>query len=238
VKTCPVDAEARRQYAEALWHRGAAAEAFNQLEEAIKLAADDATLQVRAGEMALAMQRPELAMQFAEQALDLDPKLPSAWALRGRITENTPASRQSLADFHRALEHKHDDPQVLLNTAELYRRMGQPQQALMTLQTLLETYTPGEEPQQVVYLQGLAYAALNRHEDAVDSFALAAQRGPPSAEILSQLAGEQLACRRTGDAQRTVQQALALEPTHRASLALRERMEVAMRPTSDGPLRR
>ena len=33
---------------------------------------------------------PDLAMQHAEQALDIDPKLPAAWVLRGRITENTP----------------------------------------------------------------------------------------------------------------------------------------------------
>jgi tetratricopeptide (TPR) repeat protein len=230
VKTCPVDTEARRQYAEALWHRGATNEALSQLDEAIKLAADDATLYVRAGEMSQAMQRPEMAMKFAEQALDLDPKLASGWALRARITENTPAARQSLADYHRALGQKRDDPQLLLSTAELYRRMGQPQQALMTLQTLLDTYTPGEEPQQVVYLEGLAYAALERHEDAVDSFALAAQRGPPSAEILSRLAAEQLACGRTLEADRSVQHALALEPSHGPSLALRDRLAVAARP--------
>ncbi|HYW78036.1 MAG TPA: tetratricopeptide repeat protein, partial [Thermoguttaceae bacterium] len=44
VKSCPIDPEARRHYAETLWQRGAQLEAIAQLEEATRLAGDDAML--------------------------------------------------------------------------------------------------------------------------------------------------------------------------------------------------
>ena len=38
--------------------------------------------------------------------------------------------------------------------------MNHPERALETLQSLADCYTPAEEPQQVLYLSGLAYLAL------------------------------------------------------------------------------
>ena len=68
VAACPVDAEARRHYAEALWRRGAQQEAIAQLEEAGRLAGEDASLWARLAEMHLASGQPDLARQNAEQA--------------------------------------------------------------------------------------------------------------------------------------------------------------------------
>ncbi len=167
VEVCPVDPEARRHYAEALWRRGARREAIAQLEEAGRLAGQDVTLLVRLAEMHLALGQRQLARQTAEQAIDLDPELSSAWAIRGRVTHAEGQARQALADFHRALGYAPDNRQVLLEIAELYRELNQPQRALATLHSLADTYSPGEEPQEVLHLMGLAYAALGRHEDAV-----------------------------------------------------------------------
>ncbi len=55
VQTCGVDPEARRHFAEALWHQGQQRKAIEQLDEAIRLAPDDEQLFVRAAEMRLAM---------------------------------------------------------------------------------------------------------------------------------------------------------------------------------------
>src|ERR1700677_1073468 len=54
LQTSPADVEARRNYAETLWHRGATAQAVAQMEEARRAAPDDTGLAVRAGEMHLA----------------------------------------------------------------------------------------------------------------------------------------------------------------------------------------
>ena len=42
--------------------------------------------------------------------------------------------------------------------------------------------SPGEEPQQVLHLQGLALTALGRYSAAVESYSLATQRPQPTAE--------------------------------------------------------
>ena len=69
--------------------------------------------------------------------------------------------------------------------------MGQPQRALNMLQGLVDTYTPGEEPQQVLYLEGLAYRALGRYDEAIETLSLACHRGPGSPELYYQLARSQ-----------------------------------------------
>jgi len=232
LQTCPSDVEARRNYAEVLWHRGAQADAVAQVEEARRVATDDTGLAVRAGEMYLALGKMGRARQAAEQALDLDPKCAPAWALRGNVLERSGDYRQALADYQRSLGYAPGSPEVLLRLAEAYRQVGVPSRALATLQSLIDTYPPGEEPQNLLYLQGLALIALQRYNDAVESLTLANQRGPHSAELQYQLAQAHLLAGRPADAQAALQQALALEPAHQPSLALVERMRAGQPATA------
>lgn len=225
VRACPKDAEARRSFAEVLWHQGAKEEAQKHLEEAIRLSGDDATLHARLAQMQLELGQSEAAAREAELALDLDPRLAAAWATRGRVMLAAGQAQQALADYHRALAYAPDDRELLLQIAELYRQLQQPDRSLTSLQTLAETYAPGEEPQQVLQLLGLAYAGLGRYDDAAEQYALALRRGPAGADLLAQLADAQAHCGRPTDALRTTQQALALEPQHAPSLQLLSHLE-------------
>jgi tetratricopeptide (TPR) repeat protein len=228
VKVCPSDIEARRQYAEMLWQRGQREVALSNMEKAQAMAPDDPQIGCRVGEMYLALGKLDDARQTADDVLDLTPGESRAWALRGRADEAAGNFDRALADFHRALEDVHDDRELLIETAELYRRMNRPQRALSTLTALCETYGPGEEPQQVLYLKGLALAALSRHDEAADAFALALEHGSASPELLYRLGESALAAGRTGEAERAVLQALAMEPGHEPSRALKGRIDVAM----------
>src|SRR4051812_36708240 len=230
VKTCPQDLDARRQYAEALWQRNDREQALEQVVKALLQSPDDAQLAIRAGEMQLAMGRLDDARRMADQVLDQNPAEPRAWTLRGRIFQSLGDSDRALADYHRALEFRRDDRDTLLATAELYRTLNKPQRALATLMRLRETYGPLEEPQQVLYLQGLALVALSRNDDAGDCFALALERGPANTELLYRYAEAQLATGKRIEADRTLEQALALDPTHGPSRALRQHIDLAARP--------
>src|SRR5262249_12777699 len=157
------------------------------------------------------------ARQVADDVLDLNPSDSRAWALRGRVEVAAGSFEHALADFHRALENAHDDRQLLLETAEVYRRVNRPQRALSTLTALCETYGPGEEPQQVLYLKGLALAALSRHDEAADAFELALEHGSASPELLYRFGESALAAGRPGEADRAVSQALAMDPGHEPS---------------------
>ena len=99
----------------------------------------------------------------------------------------------------------------------------------MNLENLADTYPPGEEPQQVLYLEGLAQFALGRDSEAIDSFASACQRGRPTPEILFRLAEAQVRDGRNADAQASAQRALAIEPNHRPSRSLLEALSIASR---------
>ena len=230
VKICPQDLDARRQYAEALWQRGERELAIEHVVKALLQSPDDLQLAIRAGEMQLAMGRLDDARHMADQVLDQNPAEPRAWTLRGRIFQSLGEPDRALADYHRALEFRRDDRETLLATAELYRTLNKPQRALATLTRLRESYGPLEEPQQVLYLQGLALAALGRNDDAGDCFALALERGPPNTELLYRYAEAQLATGRRIEADRTLEQALVLDPTHGPSRALRQHIDLAARP--------
>jgi tetratricopeptide (TPR) repeat protein len=206
------------------------------LEEACRLAPDDAVIRVRLAEMHLALGQTDLARDNAETAIHLSPKLAAAWAARGRVMRAAGNLRQALADFHRALGYAPYDRQLLLEVAELYRQMNQPERALETLQSLADSYTPAEVPQQVLYLSGLAYLALGRYDDGAESFAAAANRDRPTAEIIYRLAESQWLAGRPGEAAAAARQALAMEPRHQPSLDLLRRIQLAQQPQA--PLRR
>jgi tetratricopeptide (TPR) repeat protein len=229
VAVCPIDAEARRNYAETLWRRGARTEAIIQLEESGRLAGDDPAVWLRLAEMYLITGQLELAWKNAEKAIDLDPRLPGAWAIRGGVWRASGQPGEALTCYLRALGYAPKDRAILLEVAELHRQTNQPERALQTLQCLSDTYSPGEEPAQLQDLMGQAYVALGRYDDAVESLSLAVKRGKPTAEMLCRLGEAQLLAGNPIDAAATAQQALALQPQHRPSLALLERIQLADR---------
>jgi tetratricopeptide (TPR) repeat protein len=230
VKACPVDVEARRHYAETMWRRGQHDVALEHLLQAINCTPNDATLTVRAGQMQLELGKLEEAHALADQSLDLNPQSADAWALRGRVEMAEGRHDRALADLHRALEFASKDRQLLYQTAEVYRQLNRPQRALSTLISLRETYAPGEEHQQVYYLEGLSLQALGRPADAAVAFSLALDRGQPSPELFYRLAESHVAAGRQADAYRAAEQALALDANHVPSQLLRQQVEVASRP--------
>ncbi|NUQ63019.1 MAG: tetratricopeptide repeat protein [Pirellulales bacterium] len=235
VKSCPEDPDSRRQYAEVLWHRGAREEAVAQLLEAGEQSPDDASLRVRAAEMQLELGNLELAYQSAQVALELDSNLAGAWSVSARIKRARGMPRQALADFHRALQFDPLERDVLLEVAELYQQMNQPERALVTLQSLADSYPPGEEPQKVLFLEGLACSALGRYDDAVEKFTAAVARDKPTAEILCRLGEAELAAGRPARAAAAAHEAIALAPDYQPGRELMGRIELAMQP---GPPRR
>ena len=138
---------------------------------------------------------------------------------------------QALADYHRAIGYAPNDRQILLQIAELYRQLNRPRRALATLHSLAATYSPGEEPQQVLYLTGLAYVALGRYDEGIESLSTAAIREQPTPEILFRLGEAELLAGRPAQAEAAAQQALALQPRHAQSRQLLDRVRTAQDPS-------
>jgi tetratricopeptide (TPR) repeat protein len=140
---------------------------------------------------------------------------------------------QALADLNRAAGFDlkdQPDRQVIGETAAVYRSLGQPQRALGSMQSLVETYSPGEEPQQVLYRIGLDYMALRRYDDAVTSLTTALSRDRPAPELLYCLGEAQYRRGRSQEAATALQQALAIDPQHVPSRQLLYEIQVAQQP--------
>lgn len=220
VQTCPPDVDARLVYGEALWAKGLREEAIRELEEVAQLTGEDAGVEARLGEMYLAVGQIDRAREHANRAIELAPQDPRGWVVRARIARRSGDFPAALADYQRAVAYVPHQPEWLLEVAELYRAMGQPERALATLHQLADTYSPGEEPPQLIYLQGVTYLALNRPQEAAELLAQAIQQAGPCADWLYQLARAQAAAGRVRSAEQTLRQALRLEPQHHASRQL------------------
>ena len=230
VKACPENQDSHRHYGETLWRSGRRREAMEHLEEANRLSVDDAALMATIAEKRLALSQVEAARRSAQNALDLDPKLPQAWAARGRVRRREGQLRMALADYHRALGIAPDNSEILMEVAELYAEMGRPQQSLATLHRVADTLPPGDKPQRLLYLEGLACSALGRYDEAVERLMAAGTRDNPTPEILFRLGEAELMAGHPARAVAAAQQALFIDPHHQPSLGLMDRVRVARGP--------
>jgi len=238
VTTSPTDIDARRHLAEVLWQTGDHRDAVVHMEAAVRLDPRNAPTVVRSGEMLLAVGAVDSAADRAQQAIALDAKLAGAWALRGRVYRQQGEAARALADLQQALRYSPHNTDVLLDTAELQYSMGNAQRSLTTLHHLLDVYAPGEEPQRALWLEGLAYQALDRPRDAVESLYAASLRGKPQADLLYQLALAEQTTGQSAAAANTVRQALAVDTEHQLSQVLLARLEGSAAPRQDGVIRR
>jgi len=238
VTTSPTDIDARRHLAEVLWQTGNRRDAVVHMEAAVRLDPRHAPTIVRSGEMLLAVGAVDRALERAQDAIALDATLAGAWALRGRIYRQQGDAPRALADLQQALRYNPHATDVLLTAAELQYGMGRPQRCLTTLHQLLDVYAPGEEPQRALWLEGLAYQAVDRPQDAVESLYAASLRGAPQADLLYQLAVAEQAAGQVAAAASTVRQALAVDTTHQPSQVLLAQLQGVDSPGGGEVIRR
>ena len=236
VRACPSNVDARRHYAEARWNCGRHQEALAELEAAQRLAPDDAGLAARIAEMRLALGQTSAALDAAQRAIDLDPKLAAGWAVRARIWRAQRDWAQALADYQRALSCAPEDPHIPCEIAAVYLELNKPHRALASVQDIIDRCAPGEEPQEALLCQGLGYLALGRYEEAAESLSGAAARGQPTAEILFRLAQAHWGAGRPARALAAAEQALALDPHHQPARTLLEQTRLAAQ-LDEGPRR-
>lgn len=188
VRSCPVDVDARRHYADVLWNRGQKMDAVGQMTKALELSPGDAGLCVEAGRMYLELGLFAEADRLSAEAVRLAPGSDSAWHLRGRIAMARGQFGQAVADFHRGLAIAPDDRGLLRDAAEAYLGLGKPRRALATLAVLGESYGPDQTPADVLMMEAVAQETLGRLEDARESYRQAIAKGDAPPEAAGRLA--------------------------------------------------
>jgi tetratricopeptide (TPR) repeat protein len=187
VKNCPTDVDARRHYADVLWHRGERMAAVTQIAEALRLSPGDTSLCIDGGRMYMELGLLDDADRLAREAVRSAPRSDKPWHLHGQVALARGRPEEALADFHRAMAIAPDDRELILETAEIYRRLGRPKRALATLAILGESYPPNQTPPHVLALEGMAQEALDRPEDAIESYRQAVARGLQSPDVSTRL---------------------------------------------------
>ncbi len=238
VTASPSDIDARRNLAEALWKKESYRDAAVQIEAAVRLDPRHAPTVIRAGEMLLAVGAHERAMQRTEEAILLDSNLAGAWALRGRLYRQRGELDRALADMQHALRFAPQDTAALLEVAQIQFELGKPQRSLSTLHCLLDTYPPGQEPQQVLWLEGLAYGSLGRHQEAVESLHAASLCAQPQPDLLFQLAQAEQSAGQRDAATNTLRTALALDESHGPSRVMLAELQQYDDVNTGGTIRR
>jgi tetratricopeptide (TPR) repeat protein len=188
VKNCPTDVDARRHYADVLWQRGERMAAVTQIAEALRLSPGDTSLCIDGGRMYMELGLLDDADRLSREAVRVAPRSEKAWRLHGQVALARGRPEEALADYHRALALAPDDRDLILDTAEIYRRLGRPQRALATLAILGESYPPNQTPPHVLALEGMAQEALERPTDAIESYRQAVARGLESQDVATRLA--------------------------------------------------
>lgn len=188
VQSCPTDIDARQHYAEVLWERGEQLAAIHQVKQALQVAPEDEGLCVAGGRMYLELGLLDDADRLADTAVSTAPTSARCWHLRAETNLARGRIDDALGDFHRALAIEPDNREILLDTAEAYRRASRPTRALATLAILEETYGPGQIPGVVHALEGLAQEALGRPADALASYQLAQEQGDTSEATATRIA--------------------------------------------------
>ena len=227
VDTCDNDERVRSLYAECLWRRGAQPEAIAQMSAAVKLSNRDPGLMVRLGEMSFARGDTHRAGNLAAQAIATGQPLASAYRLEGDVLRQEGHWRAALASYHRALSIQESYPEVQMAVAEVYYQHGRYQRCLATLQSLSSAYGSGQQPADLLYLEGLACKSLGRHNLAALRLAGAEQQGLHTPTLLYHLAESYYLAGNPADAQAAVQRALELQPDHAEALQLAGRISVA-----------
>ena len=225
VKVEPQSVQAHAQYAQALWNRDDRQQALSHMREAIRLSGGDPQLMVQLGQMQLTEKQLSAAAQSASIAVRARPHSASAHALRAKVLHQQGNLEDALAGYYRALSLQPDYPDVQTRVAEIYQQTQRPQRSLTMLSSLVDRYPPGEVPQRVLQLQGLALKSLGRYDDAIEQFVQAGQQEAMTAELFYQLAESHWLAGDQGNAQLAVQEVLQLAPQHAAGLQLQKRLQ-------------
>ncbi len=227
VAACPSDNDAKRHYAEALWRQGKRAEAVAQLKAVVEQSGQDVDARVRLGEMLSAEGQLTAALEQAETAMDLAPNVAGTWKFRARVLRRKGRLQSALADYQRALAYCPEDRDVLFETAEVYRQLNKPQEALAMLNVLTDTYPLGEEPKEVVRLQGLALATQGRFAAAAERYGKLVSLDGATADDFFALADVQWRAGHPEQAEPAIRRALQLDPNHDRGRELLSRLQSA-----------
>jgi len=226
LRRCPTDERAHWGMAEVQAHKGNCQAATVHMEEASRLSGNNPDLLVRLGEMHLSVGQTDLALKQAELALNSNRHHSGAWYLRGRIYQQQHQWQEAMDCFHRALMVRPNCPEVQIEVASIYQRLGRPQRALATLERMSDLQSTEQRIAKVLLLKGQALASLGQSDDAKLCLREAVHRAhPEDSALFLELARLQTDLGQIAEARISLGHVLQLQPTNNEALTLQARID-------------
>ena len=207
----PKDRRIRSHLAKTYAQRGEIEQAIAQMQRAIE-STHDPYLILELGELYLANDQWLPAMRQAEVALSMDRKIPSAWALKGKIQAAKGDYSEAVVHFQRALGLDPSQHDVHLQMAETYQKMGRPMRSLATLEHLLAKFPSDQQPQPALVAKGKVLMEIEQVGEAIDVLARTCRRTDASPLAFEQLCRAQVMANQHSDARTTINRAVVLFP--------------------------
>jgi len=234
---CPYDSDARRHYARTLWRQGDHELAIEEMKAATMHSGDNPDWTVELGRMLFDHGQFGDAMNCASRALSRDAGSIAGWKLRGDVYQQQGQIQDALDAYYKSLSCGSDDADLRFAIARVHLTRGRPDRALSAMQRIMDAYPRGEEPPEVALEYGLALAALDRHEEAVESLASARSDLANDPRLANQLARSYMSLSKSAEAHTTVVEALEIHPGQPELLATLQQVRLANARFAEPPVR-
>ena len=217
-QAAPDNADAHRDYGDALFDNGQYAEALTQYQEAERIAPNQIETLIHSGDASLELNQIDDAQARYRAALEVAPNSRAAlvglaWAA---LRHDFPDQAQTFAEQAIALPANDDDApfsaaQVVLGLAQL-RQVGKIDNAIQTFQIALQNSTPNRDSYQARSWLAMAHLAQSDQAAALSEGEAAAKAAPNSALAHGNLALIYFFNNRPSDAVREARLATNLNP--------------------------
>jgi tetratricopeptide (TPR) repeat protein len=173
------DERAHWGYAKVLWQTGDKSKALEHMNEAYRLSGSNPDYAVALGEMYLDQKQHDAAKSLSLDVLSANRNHTNAWALLGDVHRDLRDWPSALECYHHALLLRSDFPKAQYAIADIYRKTGRPERSLATLDHMVDLHASVADETEHLLLRGLAFAQLDRPEDAKELLAKCSERLPP-----------------------------------------------------------
>lgn len=214
-RSFPKDPEIEVNLARTLVRQGDLDGAVQGFERAIANSNDmvnNVVTHVELGEVYLAKGQWLHARRQADLALDQDRHYPEAWVLRGKTEYAKGNWPNALFDFQRALRYQPKMPDVQIQIAETYQKMGQPIRALSTAEQILSQYPLDRQPERAKLAKAVSLITMQHYDSAIDVLQVASLDEDASSEVYVRLGQAQLLAGQTSQARMTLNRAMQIFP--------------------------
>lgn len=228
----PTNGTARLRLVEACEAQSNLAGAIAHLQRFLEREPNQASQQVRLGELYRQAGQLTAAERQARLAIQIDQRCSAGWVLQGDVSCARGEWSRALDAYQRATSVVGNQPDLQFKIGGVYERLGQPLRALSAYERVLEQFAPDSTPHPALLKHGLLLTELRQYRRAIEQLSQATRQPDASLESLIGLSHAQLLAGRMSESRQTLVRARELYPDS----PLLQELQARLTPDTEPPL--